>query len=290
MKGKVHTLIWKITCGMIALVAFSSHLSAGIAARFTAEYEGSVSGMIASFHGGALMGEGYLDPHVETVELPAELTETYYAFGARFKIKFEPCQVARKFSFSLYHNRTENDRVTLYCPQEVANGSATLKRLVIKNSEGGNLATSYGYEPCTDLSALIAADTSITTLQTNQVYYGIKKLEDLTSYGSDQQIETALKELAISWNAEAGYAEEGTDLSGNVTTVDGRTTIFYAMENDPISATENKPISVPMTGAVYEFRFIFFIYGKSDEMKEGEDLKIIYKNTLKCSFDCWQVD
>ena len=28
----------------------------------------------------------------------------------------------------------------------------------------------------------------------------------------------------------------------------------------------------------------------SDEVQEGEDKKITYKNTLKCSFDCWQVD
>ena len=233
--------------------------------------------MIASFHGGELMDKRYLDPHVETVELPAESTETYYAFGARFKIKFEPCQVARCFSFSLYHDRADGDRVTLYCPSEVANSSATLKKLTILDSEGGNLATSYRYDACTDLSALIG-DTSKTTLQTNYVYYGIKTLDDLTSYESDQQIETALDEVEnISW-----YAEAGTDLTGRVTTNGNKTTIFYA--------TENEPISVPMTGAAYEWKFVFFIYGKSNEVQEGEDKKITYKNTLKCTFDCWQVD
>lgn len=279
MKGKVHAWIGKITCGMLVLVAVSSHLSAGIAARFTAEYEGSLSGKIASFHGGELMDKRYLDPHVETVELPAEANETYYAFGARFTVKFEPCQVARQFSFSLYHDRAENDRVTLYCPKSVVDGAATLKRLNILDSTGGNLATSYEYVACSDLSVLMPnASAEQTKLQENYVCYGIKKLENLTSYGSDQQIEAALEDIAeISWNAEAGM-----DLTGSVRTENGRTTIFYA--------TETEPISVPMTGAAYELKFVFFIYGTSEAVESDEDLKITYKNTLKCSFDCWQVD
>ncbi len=262
MKGAaLKSVIWRVAFVLFCFVVLTSHFAQKFAAKFASESTGKDGARVASFHGGEVT-VGAMEPQEVDIELPSCEVERFYVFSARFTVTFEPCEVLREFTFSLYHDREENDRVRLYCPEEVANGTVERKRLQVNDS----ITEPYEFVDCPNLNYVMYSVLENEAVQENaelvsgNVWYGVK-----------------LNDGTVEWKSENGVDGEG-DVSTSVSGEISQTRISYA----------KSAVKVPMEGAVYEYSFLFFIYGKSET--GNKNAGITYKNYLKYDMECWQVD
>ena len=237
MKGTaLRSVLWRVAFVLFCFVVLTSHFAQKFAARFASESAGTDGARVAFFHAGEVT-VGAMEQQEVDIELPSCDVERFYVFSARFTVTFEPCEVLREFTFSLYHNREENDRVQLYCPEEVANGTVERQRLQVNNS----IAKPYEFVDCPNLNYVMYSVSESEAVQENaelvadNVWYGVK-----------------LNDGEVSWARENGVDSEGnvsTTVSGEIS----QTRISYA----------KSAVKVPMEGAVYEYSFLFFIYGRA---------------------------
>lgn len=180
---KLNIPVWRIALILLAVVFISTHISAGLSARYTTKIDGSGTFLTAKFDGGKVTVS-------DIGGIVNEITKDgYHVFSAKSEVSFGACEVSRKFSLKL---TTEDTGATFLCP------SGTL--YTTQNCNGSNIFSASD----------VGSGFSFESLEQGYAYVGIANVTDGTaeyewqnvSAGGDGKVLIAVDGHGVSMNEE----------------------------------------------------------------------------------------
>lgn len=180
---KLNIPVWRIALILLAVVFISTHISAGLSARYTTKIDAGGTFTTAKFDGGKVSVSG-IDGVISEVT-----KDGYHVFSAKSEVSFGACEVSRKFSLKL---TTDDSEATFICPS-------------------GNLYTTQNCNGSKVFSAdSVGGGFSFGSLEQGYAYVGIANVTGGTaeyewqrvSTGSDGQVLIAVDGRSVSMAAE----------------------------------------------------------------------------------------
>lgn len=144
---KVKVPVWRVALILLAVVFVSTHMAAGLSAKYSTKIGASGSFSTAKFSGGSVdvTGDG-------SVNVSEATKSGYHVFETECKVEFGACEVSRQFSLTL---STEDDTITFICPD-------------------ANSTPLYSVKSCNGSSEFAASDTGYgSALSAGHAYVGI---------------------------------------------------------------------------------------------------------------------
>lgn len=147
---KVKVPVWRVALILLAVVFVSTHMAAGLSAKYSTKIGASGSFSTAKFAGGSVDVTGDSSVNV------SEATKSgYHVFETECKVEFGACEVSRQFSLTL---STVDDKITFICPDT---SSTSL----------------YSVKSCNGSSEFAASDTGYgSALSAGHAYVGIAEI------------------------------------------------------------------------------------------------------------------
>lgn len=150
---KIKVFVWRVALVLLAVVFISTHMAAGLSAKYATKIDASGSFSTAKFAGGSVtVGQS------STVYVSEATKDGTHVFAAECTVDFGACEVSRQFSLTL---STQDNGISFSCP----------------------VGALYTVNNCNGSRDFNASDTIYgSALSVGKAYVGIGKIEENNTY------------------------------------------------------------------------------------------------------------